>query len=275
MRLLATAWRETTPGVRALCLTLWSAGLIAAAFGAWGDVAGWWQDKNFLANLASSAAGALFGVPFALVVIQYITARQADERERRDVTHQAAQLARELVADAKQLVRAEAHPQAVVDLRAALRRARGVLEQYASGIDSDPEAVLQAYALWQEMVSSRTTTELLLDRIATNWRSLKEDTRPRLLRVGAVWLDRDLVELLDETLTAGLSAGVDLYWLDELRQAAGDVSAVRLRQRREAQSHLRRLDLADEHLRLAERVSRYADEIWRHLVQQQSLSPPP
>ncbi|HZM84796.1 MAG TPA: hypothetical protein VFC19_54435 [Candidatus Limnocylindrales bacterium] len=263
MRVLIAAWRETTPGVRALCLALWTTGVLAVALGVWGDATGWWDDKGFLANLASSLAGALFGVPFALVVIQHITARQADERERRDVTHKAAQLARELAADARELVRVEAYPQAIANLRMALRRAVGALEQLASGQDTDPDAVNQAYVLWHEMVNTRTTTELLLDRIWTNWRSLKEDTRPRLLRIGVPWIDRELEELLDEALAATRSAGADLYWMDELRQEAGELDRQRLG--RDARAHLRRLDLADEHLRLAERVSRYADEIWRHL----------
>jgi hypothetical protein len=269
MRWLAAAWRETSPGVRALCVTLWCAGVLATAAGLWGDATGWWDNKSFLANLASSTAGALFGVPFALVVIQYITARQADERERRDVTHQGAQLARELATDARQLVRVETHPQAVATLRAALRDARGAVERLAAGLDADPQPVSRAYALWNETVSSRTTTEVLLDRISVNWRSLKEDTRPRLQRIGVAWLDRELVELLDETLAAGTSAGADLYWMDELRQAVGEMNVARLGQGREAQAHLRRIDQADEHLRWAERVGRYTDEAWRHLTRQE------
>jgi hypothetical protein len=268
MRLLAAAWRETTPGVRALCLTLWSAAVAATAVGVWGDVTGWWDNKSFLANLASSAAGALFGVPFALVVIQYITARQADERERRDVMYQAGQLARELAGDARQLVRVEAYPHALGALHTALRQAHQALERFGSGADGgESESVVRAYELWHEMVSSRTTTEVLLDRIAANWRTLKEDTRPRLQRIGAAWLERELVELLDETLAAGRSAGTDLYWMDEFRHVGVNATPVRLRQSREVQAHLRRIEQAEEHLRLAERVSRYTDEIWRHLTQ--------
>ena len=266
MGMLRAAWRDTTPDVRALCVTLWLGGVLATAAGLWGDAAGWWDERGFLANLASSAAGGLFGVPFALVVIQYITARQADERERREVRHQASALARDLAADARQLVRVEAYPQAVATLRAALHDARAALQR-----DAEADAIGRAYGLWQEMVSSRTTTEVLLDRIGANWRTLKEDTRPRLQRIGAEWLDRELVELLDETLTPGLSAGMDLYWMDEVRHAAIEL-VPRPRQHRETRAHLRRIDLADEHLRRAERVGRYTDEVWRHLVRQEGVT---
>jgi hypothetical protein len=297
MRLLVTAWRETTRGVRALCLVLWGVGIIATVLGGWGDAVGWWNNKNFLSNLASSATGALFGVPFALVVVQHITARQADERERREVRYQALQLARELAADARQLVRVEAHPQAVATLRAALREARTALDIVRSGGDADtprpaglaqvpahdnprpaglaqvpahdPAALGQAYTRWNELVSSRATTEMLIERMSANWRSLLEDARPRLLRLGLTWPDRQLVELFDEDISGGLAGGADLLWMDDFpNQAGAEFTAARLRQGREAEAHLRRINQADEYLRGAERVSRYADEIWRVFANQ-------
>lgn len=264
MRLLMVAWRETSAGVRTLCVALWCAGAVAAAAGAWGDASGWWGDKSFLTNLASSATSALFGVPFALVVIQHITSRQADERERREVRQRAARLARELTGDARQLVRVDIHSQPVATLRAALRHARATLEQ--AGGDADPEPLRQAYALWAQLVSSRTTTELLIERMSGNWRVLVEEVQPSLLRTGGQWPDRQLVELLDETLTGGLPVGSDLSWMDDLRQMAGEISAARLRQRGEVAAHRRRIDTADEHLRAAERVGRYSDEIYRYFA---------
>lgn len=258
MRLLVGAWRETGPGVRVLCLALWAAGAVTLVAGVWGDATGWWQDRGYLANLVSSATSGLFGVPVALVVIQHITTRRADEREAREVQRLAARLAREMTTDARGLVRVEAQSRAVAVLRAALRAARQALTTAPS---PDPGPVQRAYELWGELVSPAASAQSPLDRLSANWRSLKDDARPRLIHAGQPWLDPDLVELLDETLTRALSPRADLTWMDDVRHAGE--SPLRLRGPADVDAHLRLLHRADEYLRAVERASRYAEDIRR------------
>ena len=236
MRLLAAAWRETTAGIRLLCLGMWGLGVLALIVGVWGDTTGWWASFDFLANLMSSVTSALFGVPFALVVIGYITASQGHERERREVTRQAAGLANELASDARQLILGT--PAQVGALAVALRQAREALEALASGQEADGRTVGRAYALWHKVVSPRPTTQRSFDRILDTWRALKDDARPRLAQAGVAWLDRELVDLLDQTLTSVLADGSTLYWMDELTPG-DELEAQPPRSRHAALAHLR------------------------------------
>jgi hypothetical protein len=265
MRLLAAAWRDTAVGVRSLCLILWSLGVLATVAGLWGDNTGWWDRHSFLANLASSSTGALFGVPFALVVIGYIAARQGDERVRREVVQQAVALARELESDAGALLRDS--PEQVGALGVALRQAREALERSARGEVADTRAVMAAYTLWPEVISPRPNTQRLFDRMRHMWGSLKDDARPRLVRVNAVWLDRELVELLDAILSDVPIDATAWYWMDEM-SSAGELTDELLRSRRGAEVHLRRITQAEHHLRTVERLGRYTQEVARHLSEQ-------
>jgi hypothetical protein len=258
MRMLLTAWREATPGVRTLCLVLWCAGAVSLAAGAWGDTHGWWDRLGFLSNVASSATSGLFGVPLALVVLQHITVQQADNRERREVRHLAARLAAELATDARRLSRVAGMPA----LQAAFRDARMALTSGAQPPDAD--VLRRAYELWGEVVSPPVNSQVLLSRMAANWRSLRDEVRPRLVRVGGAWPDVELVNLLDETLSGSLSPEADLSWMDGVRHAAIDLGPAQLRQRRDVEAHLRRLEQADKYLRHVERAGRYADDIRRH-----------
>jgi hypothetical protein len=254
-----------------LCLGLWCLGVLALIAGVWGDTTGWWTDRNFLANLASSITGALFGIPFALVVIGYITARQGDERERREATRQASQLAHELANDARHLIRDT--PAGVGALGLALRQAREALERFARGQEAEAQTVRRAYTLWHEVISPRAATQLSFDRMLYTWRALKDDARPRLARVDVAWLDRELVDLLDHILASVPADGADLYWMDELT-AGEEVTAQLLRSRRAAQTHLQRIERADQHLRTAERLGRYTEEVFRHLSRQDRARSP-
>ncbi len=257
MRMLLSAWRATAPEIRLLCLVLWSAGGVTLIAGAWGDIHGWWDRYGFLSNVASSATSGLLGVPFALVVIQYITVRQSDNRERREVRRLASRLASELVADARLLCRGSL----VSAVRAAIREAR---QSLAGGEEPDVAVLSRAYELWTEAVSPPVSTQLVLGRIAVTWRLMVTDVRPRLTRVGEAWLDTQLVTLFDEILSGVLSAESDLSWMEGVRHGGSDLSPSRMRQRRGAEIHLNRLEQAENYLREVERARRYIDDIRRH-----------
>ncbi len=83
LRAMRSWWLDTPRAVRwvvYICLPL---GAITIGLGIYGDGHGWWDDRSFLTNLASSFASLLFGVPLALVVLTHLSAMQAAVAERR------------------------------------------------------------------------------------------------------------------------------------------------------------------------------------------------
>lgn len=64
-------------------------GITCALFGAVGDARGWWDNRGFLTNLASSFTSLLFGVPVALLVLSRLTDAQAEATLRRQVVRRA------------------------------------------------------------------------------------------------------------------------------------------------------------------------------------------
>lgn len=257
MRMLLSAWRASTPEIRVLCLALWSAGGITLIAGVWGDIHGWWDRYGFLSNVASSATSGLLGIPFALVVIQHITVRQGDNRERREVRRLASRLTSELAADARLLCRVSL----LSALRAAIRDARRTL---TGGEEPDVGVLRGAYQLWTEAISPPVNTQVVLGRMAVTWRLMVTDVRPRLTRAGEVWLDAQLVNLFEEVLADVLSPESDLSWMEGMWHGGNDLGPSRMRQRRGAEIHLSRLEQADGYLREVERASRYIDDIRRH-----------
>ncbi|WP_314254702.1 hypothetical protein [Streptomyces sp. DSM 40907] len=73
-----------------VCLPL---GAFAITLGIYGDGHGWWDDRSFLTNLASSFASLLFGVPLALVVLSHLSAMQDVVVERRLAQRQVRRVA--------------------------------------------------------------------------------------------------------------------------------------------------------------------------------------
>ncbi|MFJ1975418.1 hypothetical protein ACIO93_43225 [Streptomyces sp. NPDC087903] len=69
-------------------------GLPLIGFGVWLDSIDWWPRHGYLLNLFSGLTGACFGVPFALVGLDYLTRSQAEFREtERARTRAAAEVA--------------------------------------------------------------------------------------------------------------------------------------------------------------------------------------
>ncbi|MFH9014966.1 hypothetical protein ACH4C6_26760 [Streptomyces sp. NPDC017943] len=56
-------------------------GFACIGLGTWLDYVDWWQDHGYLLNLFSGITGACFGVPFALVGLDYLTRNQVEHRE--------------------------------------------------------------------------------------------------------------------------------------------------------------------------------------------------
>ena len=82
------AWDNTSPSVRVLSAVMCLLGVGLVVLGWIGDSRGWWKDRPFLTNLVSSVTAALFGIPFALVIL----GRIANARARREEAGAAKRL---------------------------------------------------------------------------------------------------------------------------------------------------------------------------------------
>jgi hypothetical protein len=97
---LAQVWQETGSALRIALVTLPAAGVMLFILSVWGDKAGFWQDKPFLTNMASAVIGALFAVPFAVVILQRLSIDQASRIEKVTVRRLAGRAGAELAASA-------------------------------------------------------------------------------------------------------------------------------------------------------------------------------
>ncbi|THA33741.1 hypothetical protein [Streptomyces sp. A1547] len=86
-------WVDTPRAIRWVVYVCLPLGALAITLGVYGDGHGWWDDRSFLTNLASSFASLLFGVPLALVVLSHLSAMQDVVVERRVAQRQARRVA--------------------------------------------------------------------------------------------------------------------------------------------------------------------------------------
>jgi hypothetical protein len=93
-----------TPGLRVFCAVLWILGVLSTSVGVLVDLRGWWNALPFTSNLASSLTAALWGIPFAIVVL--------DDRRKRasiDALERAKIVRLSEVAEDMRLNRKEGH----------------------------------------------------------------------------------------------------------------------------------------------------------------------
>ncbi|WP_329391366.1 hypothetical protein OG625_40350 (plasmid) [Streptomyces sp. NBC_01351] len=88
-------WLDTPRAIRWVVYVCLPLGTLAITLGVYGDGHGWWDDRSFLTNLASSFASLLFGVPLALVVLSHLSAMQDVVIERRLAQRQTRHVAQE------------------------------------------------------------------------------------------------------------------------------------------------------------------------------------
>ena len=97
-------WRNLRPWVKGLFWGLIGLGGICVMLGFYGDSHKFWQNWSFGANFFSSFAGALFGIPFAAILITWFTSSQ----ERRMAQGPVETLSQNAWSEFKSAVRAHA-----------------------------------------------------------------------------------------------------------------------------------------------------------------------
>jgi hypothetical protein len=90
-------WKSVAPILRTTAYVSWSLGIVALVLGWWGDLQGLWDDKPFATNVVSSVTTALFGIPIALIFLQYLAAHQARLATERTVIELANGIIDDLV----------------------------------------------------------------------------------------------------------------------------------------------------------------------------------
>jgi hypothetical protein len=91
-----TIWNDVSPMLRWLAIVMWTIGTVLIALGVWIDGTGWWSNRPFLSNLSSSLAGVFFATPFALIVVQRISASETERVERKASAALAARATEQL-----------------------------------------------------------------------------------------------------------------------------------------------------------------------------------
>jgi hypothetical protein len=134
-RVARLIWRDTSPGLRRLCITLTSIGLIVVILGWRADISGLWNDKPFLTNLASALTGAFFAIPFALIVLQQLSTRQAEQLEKGEIGKLACRTATELYSAVQKLTVRSFDPQ-ITHLRGAFKSADKVFKEAETHLTS-------------------------------------------------------------------------------------------------------------------------------------------
>jgi hypothetical protein len=135
LRQAKSIWDETSSALRRVCITLLSIGLIVVLLGWWADISGLWNDKPFLTNLASALTGAFFAIPFALIVLQHLETRHAQQLEKKDVSRLACHTATEFYSAVQKLTVRPLDPH-ITHLREASKSADKVFKEAESRLSS-------------------------------------------------------------------------------------------------------------------------------------------
>ncbi|MFE5517335.1 hypothetical protein ACFQ9Q_06300 [Streptomyces virginiae] len=168
-----------------VCLPL---GSLAITMGVYGDGQGWWDDRSFLTNLASSFASLLFGVPLALVVLSHLSAMQDVVVERRVAQQQTQRVARDFLSIFLNLLPSgtltELH-EAISQLDDDLGEMRRLL---LGPSDTDQLRVALSRAVVHYSDVSAIDYEAWAAHIKRQWTVLDEEIRPAALSAMLNWL---------------------------------------------------------------------------------------
>jgi hypothetical protein len=226
---LRLVWNETGKSLQRVWITLWAVGLVLLGLGVWGDSSNFWNGRSYLVNLFSALTSAAFGIPLAFVILQRVTATQANAAEARAAVRMAAAVSSRLARAAQVLVKDEALPEgSILKLRAAkvylenqrntvpheknsyesMDRVHGSDLQLQSYVDALENTLTCVSELWNP------TMVLLCAEVAAQWSILSTVSRPRLLETGGKWLpgwqEKELNRLVE------IAAGSTLeFWQQE------------------------------------------------------------
>jgi hypothetical protein len=248
-------WDESGPVLRATIIISPIAGCLTFALSTWGDATGFWSDKPFLTNMVSALAGAFFGIPFALVVLQRLAMDQANRVERAGAQRLAVRTGQELWAVTVAATGADntgsppSAYQAIDRLSSAMLQMKALTKHAFSlfgapdsltGLSTHNEryvftreeiegmlnAIQEATAEWNSILEDRSRFRARLGHVRAQWEFFTGTVRARVLEAGFTWIDPVLEENFSRHLNA-LMAIESNCWLptvlDKFGAALADV----------------------------------------------------
>jgi hypothetical protein len=197
---IGDAWAQASSGVRRASVAMWVTALSLSALGVFGDLHHWWTDLQFVTNLVSSLAGALFGLPVALIVLKWLNAVEAEQRRRQDVVH-LARIAVDDVVDNVDALTPDADRLAELDT--VVSRLTHETFVGLSRREFSP-ALAAALTDWRDMrrLISATFVDTArgtaaLHRADTEWRALRDQIGPLLRQYSLGWTSTPEAEVLN------------------------------------------------------------------------------
>jgi hypothetical protein len=203
---VAAVWRDTGRTLKHAWAALWAAGVALLTLGVWGDQTGFWAEKPYLTNVFSALTTAAFGVPLALVVVQRISAGEADAAEARAAARMAARVSTDLA-----LAAAAVADGGIPALRNAKTYLQGERDSLVPNGDfwrpaTAPrlyhgpfiEAIQKAGQCADELFGPES--ERHRAEVSAQWSILTLEARSRLLAANQPWLTGLEVRELDELI---------------------------------------------------------------------------
>ncbi|MGV9364252.1 hypothetical protein [Amycolatopsis sp. NPDC003731] len=230
--LLGDIWNSTTRPLRLVASSIAGFGLILLAIGIAGDANDWFSSLPFLTNILSGITSACFGIPLALVFLQWLTSLQSEELRKRSIMRLRIKLSKEFhtsicaparsgrFSDLEKLydeyTKMSQPWQELVETLDDLARSSGHEYYSTEHIDEDARAkkarVLLSEYLDKLQAASELTREVLAPepknwqtRVRTQWETLESSLRNESLQAGLNWIPAEL-----ETEIEALMADIDL-----------------------------------------------------------------
>ncbi len=205
-------WQDLDPVVQRTALILAGIGALLMSLGLMADARGFWKDASFSPSFLSSLTSACFGIPIALLFLQYLLRYQEDYMERLRTSRLAKATAAELkvlvrsyVVNPDALVKAseEAISQGLVlhyllekvpKLRPLTRlipsASSTAADEIRDGLQNVVDALAAAGNHLEEGIGAIETREVdvLEETIEATWKYLDEHIRLRASETGLPWL---------------------------------------------------------------------------------------
>ncbi|MFE5483040.1 hypothetical protein [Streptomyces sp. NPDC056527] len=190
-------WLDTPRAIRCVVYVSIPLGSLAIGLGVYGDGHGWWDDRSFLTNLASSFASLLFGVPLALVVLTHLSGMQAEVAERRAAHRRTAASVKAFVDAFQDLFTSTERRHTHLWLERLIWQNARLGDLLMQGMAADPAEVETAAA--NLMALRNRLTPLLsqwAEHLARQWQVIDQECRPLAEAAGLPWIDsRDALAL--------------------------------------------------------------------------------
>ncbi|MFE7093320.1 hypothetical protein [Streptomyces erythrochromogenes] len=180
--------------------------------GLYGDGHGWWDERSFATNLASSFASLFFGVPLALLVLSHLGAQQGEVVERRAAQRQARRMAAKFwrAFDERGMYEAlTSPPDSSMLFSSRLGEMASAVDAMAALLDFPPESrefrTGELHSIIQELVRlfdsvGPADIEVWSANLARQWAMLDDEARPSAEAAGLHWMRSEDILTLEAAL---------------------------------------------------------------------------